>query len=707
MSESITHTHCLLCEQLCGISVSVKDGVIDAIHPDKKNRYTWRDFCVKAQRAGEVVHSPWRLQTPMRLHNGKHVPATYEEAVADISGRLRKILDAHGPNAVAGYIGNPGGFNFGTAAYHAGLLEALGSHQSFSMFSVDSNAYHIAAGKMFGMEWLALIPDIDATDCALLIGSNPAVSKLCWFGKVPNGWRRLKNRIAAGADLIVVDPRKTETAERATLHLAPRPETDWALLLGVIKVIFANRWERLPPGKPVIGVAELQQLAANSSLDVLAAICDVPRSLIEETAKRFANAPRAFALAATGPGLGRNGSVSMWLSLALNVITDRIDRPGGRFMPNWPMSQAIYKAQVAPDSTIPSRVRGLPPVIGMHSVAELADEITTPGEGQVRALIIAGGNPVSSAADGTKLASAMQQLDLLVAIDLFKRDSQGQAHWIIPGEHFLERDELHVGVHALNDQPFIQSSRRVLPAPAGIRPEWTFYRDVAAALGIECFGGLIASPDQLSEMLLGLDGKVTYDEIRRAEHGLFFGERTLGHLWNYFSQYGGAVNVCPADLSAHLLEELASFASAPETNSHNYQIISRRRNGMMNGWLAETAGAVSPDNTPDTIEINCEDAVTEGIVTDALIRVESAIGSLDARALISEQVRAGTVVLVQGWGTGLYDPMSGEEVFRRGNERNKLVSDLDLDPFSGVARLNGTRVSLTRIDQGATAAKSC
>jgi formate dehydrogenase len=357
------------------------------------------------------------------------------------------------------------------------------------------------------------------------------------------------------------------------------------------------------------------------------------------------------------------------------------------------MNQAIYKAQMSPDSTIPSRVRGLAPVVGMHGIAELADEILTPGEGQVRALIMTGGNPVAASADGTKLAGALAGLDLLVSIDLFQRESHVTADWLIPGDHFLERDDLHVGIHALNDRPFIQSARAAVPRPDGVWPEWQFFKAVADAMGLTLFGGKIdPHPDSLARNMLAVGGQVTLEDIRSAEHGLEFGERRLGHLWAYLRDHDVTVRLCPDDLATCLRTELANHRSANSTGG--YQIISRRRNGMMNSWLAETSGNSPTDSVANEAEISRQDAARDGISDGDILRLRSKAGEISARAKLSHAIRPGVLVLAQGWGSPLFDPENGKEVSRRGNERNKLVSDLDLDPLSAVPRLNGTWVEI-------------
>jgi formate dehydrogenase len=688
------HTHCLICEQLCGLDVTVEGPKVVSIRPDKQNPYTWRDFCVKGQLAHEVAASPWRVRAPMKRIGDRFVEASHEEAIDDIARRLQAIIGEHGKDAVAGYLGNPMGFSAGASAWHFGFLAAVGTNQKYGVQSIDSNAKHVACDAMFGLETLALLPDIDAADYALLIGTNPAVSKFNWGGKVPNGWRRLQDRMRAGAQVAVIDPRRTETAAGATRHIAPLPETDWAFLLGVIKVILAENLQRLPPEITVNGLDGLRAISESRTLTQLAAICDIPADDMVEVARGFARAAHGFAFAGTGPALGMHGVLTHWLTLALNVLTDRIDRAGGRFAPNWPFNLALAKGGSEPKRY--SRVHGTETVVGQHSLAELAEEITTPGEGQIRALILGGGNPVSTGAGGHRLAQALGQLDLLISVDLFQRESHRDAHWLIPAVHFLEREEVHVALHTYNDLPYIQSTRQAVPPPPGVRPEWMFYRDLAAAMGLEMFGGKIRTPDEMAAGMLAGSGRITLEEIRGHEHGVIYGERTMGHFFDFFRSKGRPVELCPEKLTRELKAALAGSGNVGQPPAGQYRIISRRRNGMMNASLAETSGSKGHDETADTIELNSLDAAAAGIAAGDLLEISSDTASITARALLSGEIRRSIAVIAQGWGSTLFDPATSSEVFRRGNERNKLVSHADLDPLSAVPRLNGTLVRIAK-----------
>lgn len=692
----LVHTHCLVCEQLCGLEVKVEEGRVTSVRADKNNPYTWRDFCIKGQKSHEMLDHPLRLRAPMRRQGGRYVEASYEEAVDDIAARLKTLIAARGVDAVGGYMGNPLGFSFGAAGFHNGFLAALGTHQRFSVQSIDSNAKHVATGGMFGVEMMALLPDIDATDCALLIGTNPAVSRFNWGGKVPDGWRRLKERARAGADLIVVDPRRTETAADATLHLAPRPESDWALLLGIIQTLFVEGLVAVPSEVEVTGVEELRELAFARPLDWLSEVCGVSAEAIRDASLRFGRAGRGFAFAGTGPALGRNGVIAHWLTLALNVLTDRIDRAGGRFLPAWPSNGArkglANKSPPAPHS----RVRNLPPVAGQHALSELADEILTPGDGQIRALILTGGNPVSTGPDGRRLDQALDALELLVCIDLFQRESHRHADWLIPAVHAFERDEVHVPLHAYNDRPFVQASRQVIPPPTGVRPEWTFYRDLADALGITLFDGVMRDPDALASAMLKPAG-ITLEQLRAAPHGMTYGERSMGHLFTAFREAGRAIRLCPPDFADTLRRALEDQESGQQL-AGSFQMISRRRVGKMNSTLSPM---VERDALVHAVEMNTDDAADLSIANDDLVCVFSERSEMTLRARLSSAIRRGTIVLPQGLNSPPLDPAAEPGVALTKNQRNILVTDREVDPLSGVPRLNGATVRVRKISEGA------
>lgn len=706
-------TQCSICEQSCGLSVTVEAGRIAKIEPDREHPYTWRDFCTKGAHAHEVVYHPRRITQPMKRVGDRYVPATYEEAISDIAARLNRIIDKHGPNAVGAYGGNPQAFAFENPTFMTAFLQSIKTHQWFWVGSVDTNAMHIVCELMFGSPWLYLSIDVDPCKCFLMIGTNPAESTHCWGGHVPDGWKRVLAAQEQGADLIVVDPRRTPTAAKANLHIAIKPGEDWAFLLGVLKEVFAQNWLHAEDCARTNGLEQVRALTQGASFESLAARCEVAPEIMRDVARRFACAPSAHCITRTGPGQSRNGSLAEWLAIVLNTVTGRIERPGGRVYNPGLFDQIKAAEGLFPPSRIKSRVRGLAPVGGAHTLAELPDEITTPGIGQIRAFIIHAGNPVVSGPNGGALDAAFAQLELLVAVDLVQRESHRHAHWLIPGVHFLERTEVNPLIAGLHDLPFVQMSRRVVPPPPGVRPEWEFFADLVHKMrrplfGVRGVGSFIQAtrwlarvtgmpklgfdPMWMSRLMIWQGGRAKWRDIVGAPRGVFYAKKTFGALWKELRTPDRKIELAPAPLVQRLRDVLKS--APPAAQAFPFQMISRRRVQNMNSWLAETTGRTARPFPGDSVEINLEDAARLNIAEGQKLRLVSNAATLQASAVLSDRVRSGVVVLEQGWGSRVFDPSGAQAPERYGVNRNALVPNDELDPLSMVPPLNGTRVRL-------------
>lgn len=482
-------TNCRICVANCGIEVTVDDDErITRIAPDKQNDYTWHDFCPKGRTANQAIEHTRRLLAPMRRVGDRYEEATWDEAITDIATRLRRIIDRDGKDAVGIYWGNPSGFSMSNVMFNGGFMDALGTHNRYSVLSVDTNNTHVVAQEMFGSELVVLVPDVDECSYFLLVGMNPAESKLVWTENVPDGWRRILRAKEAGARLVMVDPRRTLSAEHADAHLRVRPGADWALLLGIVAVILDRGWEDADGCAELTGMDELRRLAAEVDLDDLAERCDIPVDQIVEVADGFAHAPAAMCVTHTGVALTETGTLGEWLGHVLNFVTGRVGAPGGRrFEPGYVDLISLFERIARPLEGL-SRVRGLPAVAGNHSLAELPDEILTPGPGQVKAMFINAGNPVVGGPDGDRLDHALSTLELLVAIDLVQRESHRHADWLIPVPHWLERGELNALVGGFADMPYVQYSTRAVEPPPKVRGEWQFFTDVALAARLPMFG---------------------------------------------------------------------------------------------------------------------------------------------------------------------------------------------------------------------------
>ncbi len=719
---STVHTFCRYCMASCGLEVTVEDNRVTKISADKQNPHSWHDFCAKGRTANQLVEHPRRIVAPMRRVGSGYVEATWDEAIRDIAGRMNALIEADGPDAIGAYYGNPSGHSASNVMFMNAWMDAVGTHSRFAVGSVDQNALHVVAEAMFGSALMVPVSDVDNCDYFLLVGTNPAVSAWNWLETVPGGWRRALTRQANGATMVVVDPLRTESAERADLHLAVRPGQDWALLLAMVKVILDEGREHTGDCRDLAtGVDALRGLAADADLDELAARCGIGRAVIEQTARDFAGADRAMVVTRTGISLHAAGTVGEWLGQVLNVITGRMDRPGGRrFEPGY--FDALRLAELAKTKPHISRVAGREMVAGAHGLAELPDEILTPGPGQIRAMLINCGNPVVSGPDGAKLDRALEQLDLLVVLDLVQRESHRHAHWLLPAQHWLERADLLAFTSNMHDEPFVQYGTRAVEPPPETRPEWQIFVDLALAMRRPLFGargfngfikasrklaavtgrpGLAFGPHWLDRLIVRMSRKfngrrLTWRDLMAHPHGMVLGPREFGHFKGALRTDDKLVHAAPPEFVARARELLSEPNSvAPE--GYPFQLGNRRNRHSMNSWLNELPGLHRSGKRNDVL-INAEDAAALGISEGDRVRVFSPVGELELAAALSDRPRRGLVVVDHGWGSRVFDPRGGAHPQSFGVNRNLLVDGATVDPLSQTSALGDCYVALQKVN---------
>lgn len=717
------HTFCRYCLASCGVEVTVEDNRVRKIAADKLNPHSWQDFCAKGRTAAAVVEHPRRVVAPMRRVGERYVEASWEEALRDIADRMNRVIDADGPDAIGAYYGNPAGYSSSNLVFMNGWLDAVGTRNRYAVGSVDQNAVHVVAQAMYGSALMVPVSDIDNCDFFLLVGANPAVSAWNWLESAPGGWRRALDRQRHGARIVVVDPVRTESADKADTHLAVHPGQDWALLLAMVKVILDAGLEHVGDCADLAGgMAEIRALAAAADLTDLAGRCAIPRDQIEWLARDFATAPGAMVITRTGVSLQEAGTVAEWLGHVLNVITGRMDRPGGRrFEPGY--VDTLRLAGLAETAPHRSRVAGREMVAGAHALAELPDEILTPGPGRIRALVINAGNPVISGPDGARLDAALQQLDLLVAIDFVQRESHRHAHWLLPAVHWLEREDLLAFTSSMHDEPFVQLGVRAVEPPPQAREEWRIFVDLALAMKRPLFGArglngfirfsrraagvtgrpaLAFGPHWIDRLMIATSRKVNgrrlkWRHLRDNPHGLVLGPREFGHFRAALRTPDKKVQVAPVEFVARARELLAS--AGPEASPEFPFLLGNRRNRhAMNSWLNELPG-LHPAGKHNVVFVHPEDAAALGIGEGDTVRVFSAVGSVAVTAAVSDRPRRGLVVMEHGWGSRVFDPRSGAPPQTYGVNRNLLVDGAALDPLSQTSALGGTHVGIERIAQ--------
>lgn len=714
-------TFCRYCLASCGIEVSVEGNRITKISADKQNPHSWQDFCAKGRNAAQLVEHPRRILTPMRRVGDRYVESTWDEAISDIAARMTTLIDADGPDAIGSYYGNPAGYSSSNLMFMNSWLDAVGTQNRYAVGSVDQNAVHVVAETMYGSSIMVPVSDIDRCDYFLLVGANPAVSAWNWLESAPGGWQRALARQRQGAKIVVVDPVRTESADKADVHIAVRPGQDWALLLAMVKVILDEGLEhRTDCAQLTTGMPALRALVAAADLDDLARRCDLPRSEIETLAREFATAEAAMVVTRTGVSLHVTGSVGEWLGQVLNVITGRMDRPGGRrFEPGY--LNAMKLAAAIKPSEHRSRLTGRPMVAGVHALSELPAQITTPGPGRIRALLINAGNPVISGPDGSSLDEALAQLDLLVVIDMVQRESHRHAHWLLPAVHWLERDDLLALTSSLHDEPYVQYGRRAVEPPAGAREAWRIFVDLTLAMQVPLFGvkginafikasrrlaritgrpALEISPHWINRLLVAMSRKVNghklkWGELVANQHGMVLGPREYGHFQDALRTPDKRVHIAPAALLDRARELLATPPPrAP--GGYPFQLGNRRHRHSMNSFLNELPG-LHPGGKGSSVLIHPSDAADLGIGEGDLVRVHSPVGAVEVRATLSDRPRRGLVVIAHGWGSRIFDPQGTEAPQVFGVNRNLLIDGEPVDPLSQTPALSSSYVAVTLV----------
>lgn len=715
------HSYCHYCMCLCGTKITVEGNKVQSIEPDRENPYSWRDFCRKGRTAAEVINHPRRLLTPMKRVGDRYVESTYEEAITDIAARLNRIIDTHGADAVGSYSGNPLAFSFSGTIFWSGLLAAIGSGNRFWVGSIDQNNLHVVQGEMFGSQMLAMIPDVDTSQCFLLVGMDPAQSKLVWVDSVPDGWNRVLSAQRRGADVIVVDPRRSTTAEHANTHVRVMPGQDWAFLLGVLRVIFEEKLDRPSTSVPVSGVEEIRALTLSTALDDLADRCGVSAETIRDVARRFAKVERAMAITHTGVAQTPTGTLTEWICAVINAVTNRLDQPGGKRFERSYVNLVEMWAKSEPSVKHRTRLRDLPTIAGFHAVAEIADEITTPGKGQIRAMLITAGNPVVSGPDGAALDKAFAELELLVSIDFVQRESHRHAHWLIPGTHFLEREGLHPLYGGMFELPFAQYARQAVKPPPGIKEEWEFFTDLALALNRPLFGKrgintVVRASRALARWLnkpswalnprwieraLVLGGKrLKYRDILAHEHGWIYGEKEYGNLAKALRTPDKTVHCSPPKFLLALRQELDNRHTRTSP-AFPMLLINRRMRESMNSWLNETPSLFEQQRF-NTVEIHPDDAADLGLESGQWARVSSQVGAIELPVAIVDGGRPGVIAIAHGWGSRIFDPVGGAQSVALGANRNLLIDRKVIDPFSQTPSLNATPVRVEALVESAS-----
>jgi len=706
-----THTRtCHLCEAVCGIEIHLDGDEITAIRGDREDPFSRGHICPKAVALQDLHTDPDRLRQPVRRSGDGWEAISWDEALDAAAAGLRGVQDRHGDDAVAVYLGNPTVHSVGAMLYAPFAIKALRTKNRYSATSVDQLPHHFAAFEMFGHQLLLPIPDIDRTDFMLILGANPAASN----GSImtaPDVRRRLKDIVARGGEVVLLDPRRTETAKLATEHHFIRPGTDAFLLAAMLQTLFSEG--RIALGAldgHVAGLAALEQAVAAFSPEAVAARVGISADDIRGLARRFAASPSAVCYARMGASTQVFGSLCQWLSNALTAVTGNLDRPGGAMF-TLPAVDVVagVAGQHRPGSfgRWRSRVSDRPEIGGELPVSVLCEEMVTPGAGQVRGLLTHAGNPVLSTPDGSALGEALEDIEFMVAIDIYINETTRHADIILPPVSPLERDHYDLIFNALAIRNYARYSPPLFDKPAGSLHDWEILLGLEERLvrkdslrkRTERAVRRRMGPAGILDMALrsGPYGEgwklwregMSLQTLRDNPHGI-----DLGALEPCLPQRlhteDSRVQLAPAVM----LGDIARLTEALEAEAEALVLIGRRELRSNNSWMHNSTRLVKGRKERCTLLIHPDDAEARGISSGQPVEIRSRVGAVVAPAEVSADVMPGVVSLPHGWGHGRAGVRLSVASAHPGVSINDLTDPKRLDELSGNAALNGVPVAV-------------
>jgi anaerobic selenocysteine-containing dehydrogenase len=748
---------CPFCEATCGLEVETEGREVVSVKGDKDDVFSRGFICPKAHGLKQLHEDPDRLATPLVRRDGQLVEATWDEAFDEIDRRLTAVLAEHGRDSVAIYIGNPMAHNLSFLLYGTAFIRALGSKNVYSASTVDQMPKQVSAGLMFGTMLSVPIADVDRTDHLLILGANPLVSNGSLM-TAPNMRGRIRSIRERGGKVVVVDPRRTRTAEEADEHHFVRPGTDAFLLAGMACTLVEEGLADLGRlADHVNGLDQVLELVGGFPPERAAEACGIPAAEIRRMARELAAAPRAAVYGRIGTCTQEFGTLASWLVDVLNVLTGNLDREGGAMFPRAAAAQRNSAGRGGEGKGIKigrwhSRVRGLPETFGELPVSALAEEIETPGEGQVRALVTIGGNPVVSTPNSERLDAAIEGLDFRVAVDIYVNETTRHADVILPGPQPLEKEHFDIAFYQLSVRNVANFSGPVFEREGP--SEWELFLRLAGiaagqgpAADLDAFDDLVIgtlvqrelalpgsrvagreAADLIAEVeprrgpLRALDfllrvgpygdafganpGGLTLETLERNPHGVDLGPHEP-RIPEVLRTPSGKIELAPPEIVADMARLRAALERRRNGRTPNREhpaepgasglvLIGRRQLRSNNSWMHNLPALVKGKDRC-TLHIHPDDAGRLGLEDGGRALVTSAAGRIEAPVELTDGIMPGVVSIPHGWGhdaPGVRMRVAREHA---GVNSNVLADETQVDPVSGNAVLNGIPVEVSPV----------
>ena len=747
-TERTVFRTCPLCEATCGLEITVKDGAVTRIRGDREDVFSKGFICPKGSTLKQLHEDPDRLRKPMIKRDGKHVEVTWDEAWAAVERGLMGVIEKHGRGAVGVYLGNPNAHNLSSLIYNRVWLQALGTRQRFSASSVDQLPKQVSSGYMFGTSASVAIPDLDRTNYILMLGANPYASNgsLCTAPDFPGRLEAMRER---GGKLVVIDPRKSKTAENADEWIAIRPGADALLLAAIANTIFSEGLANVGDHvrQHIAGLDVLPPALAPFTAEAVAKAVGVDAETIKRLAREFAAADKALVYGRIGTCTVSFGTTASWLVDVVNTITGNLDREGGVMFPTPAAGGPTTRGAKGTGKGFQigrgySRVRNFPEALGEYPVSVLAEEIATPGDGQIKAMITAGGNPVLSTPNTLALEDAMKSLEFMISVDIYLNETTRYADVILPPPSHLERSHFDLVFTGFSIRNVANYSEPVFERDPSQPDEWEIFLKIAGiaqGMGagvdpavvddftLDAFIGSImkdsSSPtngltaeqvreqldatgargaDRMLDLMLRTgpygDGfgenanGISLQRMKQHPHGIDFGplEPRLPEMLRTVS---GKVELAPPALLADLprLEQ-----SMHEVDDEQLVLVGRRHLRSNNSWMHNIEVLVK-GKPRCTLQMHPNDAARIGVKEGEQARITSRVGHVDAVVEYTSDIRERVVSLPHGWGHDMSGTQMNVAAKRAGVNSNVLTDHNEMDPLSGNSVMNGIPVTVSAL----------
>ena len=649
-------TFCRVCEPSCGLLAEVDNNTIQRLQPDKTHPVSQGFACHKGVNYLAIHQDPDRLDTPLqRLGSrqpgeGQWQSQDWDSSLAAVGSKLNAIRDQYGPDAIAGYIGNPTAFNALGSQGIGDFFMGIGSRRIFNSGTQDCSNKFAAGEAVFGTSTLHPLPDIENTDCLLIFGENPKVSHMS-FISIADPMAKIRTACQRGASVYYINPRQIESASPKTGEVVQiLPDTDLYLMAALLHEIDAlGRFDEAVLAQHGNHVAELRAFIAPYSADAVAEVVGLDAGQIRSLAEKFSGAERAAVHMSTGVNMGRHGTLCYWLLQMLSFVTGNLDKVGGNFY-----SEGFYPAAKAGRARLDKlffstrygemrHIRGALP-------GNLLPDMILDDYNPVRALVVIAGNPLLSVGGEARWRAALEKLDLLIVIDLFRNATGEYAHYLLPAADMLERPDLNICGLGMQYQPHVQYTDAVVPAAGQRKEEWWILSRLLQHMGMKA--PLLDQPNpfgRLEHMMAR--HQLSVDSLKAAPSGtVVLDTQSIGRFYTDFVQTDDKrVDCCPplfADAIALAREQFQAL----KDQAPDYRLINLRTNYMHNSWYQNVAKLKRGKHDHNPLHMHPQDMAALGLTDGDPLEVSNEYGEVTALARSDNSLRPGVVAMTHGWG---------------------------------------------------------